>query len=697
MNPMYDALTNLLSAELFKENVDRLMESPEADENGYAMFFIDIRGFKAINEIFGREEGNKILVYIADVLRESVSKEDYITRIAADSFGMFVKGNRMLWNQQAQFILDKIANYDLPYEIVCHIGICVKEDPDTLPVKLFDRAMFALSTIKDSYAVRYTYYSDEIHKRIIEEREIIGMMASALHDKQFVVYYQPQYSHSTGMLLGAEALVRWQHPERGLVSPGVFIPIFEKTGFITNLDLYVFEEVCIFMRECLDKRLPVVAISTNFSQHDIYSNDFVEKLEKIRTKYDIPVRLLHIEITESVMVGDSKHINKVIRQLHDVGYIVEMDDFGSGYSSLNILKELPLDIIKLDMLFLANESEGNRGGTILTSVVRMAKWLEMPIIAEGVESIEQADFLRSIGCDYIQGYLYSRPVPQEEYLKLLAGSCVGTKVSQMSTIATMNTVNFWDPKSMDTLIFNHYVGAASIFAYNREEKTVEMLRVNKKYLQELGMNLSEKEIICSDFLAMMDDANQKHFFAMLDSAVETAEEQECETWWDISSPCCGKEHFCIRIDARMVGRSGESFLFYMSIRNVTAEKQLYMDMQDNERRFKAASEQVNIYFWEYSPITHEMHPCFRCMRDLSLPPLVTNYPEPLIEACIFPPEIADQYREWVRKVDSGEVPSVEGVIPLTVGRVPFYVRLTAENDEHGRPVKVYGSATLVVE
>ncbi len=692
-----DALTGIMDAESFKKAVNDKMAQLASDVAEYAMIYMDISGFKAINELFGRTEGDKILCYIAQVLMETVAEDDFVSRIAADRFAMFVKGDSARWEAFIESVQDKISAYELPYEITCHFGIYEVTEPGIMALKMMDRATLALSTIKDNYLIRFAYYTEELRRKMLAEREIVGMMAAALQEKQFVVYYQPQYSHSTGRLLGAEALVRWMNPEKGLISPATFIPIFEKTGFIVNLDLYVFEEVCRFLWECLDKKLPVVAISTNFSRYDIYTKDFLEKLEKIRTKYDIPVRLVHIEITESVMVGDDRHALEIIQRIHDAGYIVEMDDFGSGYSSLNVLKDLPLDVIKLDMLFLENDTKANRGGTILTSVVRMAKWLELPIIAEGVESIEQADFLRSIGCDYIQGYLYSKPIPKEEYVELISGSTVGTKVLQANVIETMKVADFWDPKSMETLIFNNFVGAASIFGYNREDCLLEMLRVNKKYLQELGMNLTEREIVTMDFFSMLDEANKEIFCQTLKRAIDTAEEQECETWWDITSECCGKERFCMRCNMRMIGQSPGSYLIYMAIRNITAEKRQYMDMQDNERRFKVASEQINIYFWEYSVATHEMHPCFRCMRDLGLPALVTNYPEPLIESCIFPPEIADDYRGWIKKLDSGEVDTMEGVVPLTVGRVPFYVRLSSERDENGRPIKVYGSATLVVD
>lgn len=691
----YDELTGLLGGGAFCKAVDRMLKSHEngVAEGEYAIVYLDVLRFKAVNDIFGMAEGDRLLVHIADAILHTLKKGDMAGRMGSDRFVFCTRTAGRELEELIEKLIDTITEYDLSFQIICNAGIYVIDDDGMLVDSMIDRAILAQALIKGSYTVKYNYYTETLRNDMLSEQEIVGIMTSALAEKQFVVYYQPQYNHSTGMLVGAEALVRWKHPEKGLISPGIFIPIFEKNGFITRLDLYVFEQTCSFLAGCMEKGLPVVPISTNFSRHDIFQQNFVEKLEEIRDRYNVPAKNLRVEITESAIVGSSQHTNEVIRRLHQYGYIVEMDDFGSGYSSLNVLKDIELDIIKLDMLFLSEKSDSNRGGTILSSVVRMAKWLGMPVIAEGVETVAQADFLRSIGCDYIQGYLYSRPLPEDKYEELLSGSTIGAKVPQMNLIETLDAGNFWNPKSQETLIFSNYVGGAAIFDYY--DNKVEILRVNKKYLQEIGMNLSEKDLIESDPLAFFDDSNRKIYLDMLNRAIETGDEQECETWRNISSSCCGDESICIRCNVRMIGKSGDNYLFYAMIRNVTAEKQRYNAIADNEKRFKMASEQVNIYYWEYTIATKEMRPCFRCMRDLGLPALLTNYPDSAIEMGVFPPEVADMYRDWHRQLAEG-VPELEAVIPLTVGRVPFRVKYTTEFDENGHPVKAYGSAALVV-
>jgi len=347
---------------------------------------------------------------------------------------------------------------------------------------------------------------DDSGDAAVSETEIAIEAGKALEEGHFEAYYQPQYNHATGVLVGAEALVRWNHPERGVISPKEFIPVMEKCGLIEALDFQVFEQVCEFQRNCMQKGMQLVAISVNFSRNDIFLPDFVERLEAIRIRYGVPVRYLRVEITESAMAGSSRAANDVVKKLHSYGYIVEMDDCGSGYSSLNMLKDIEVDVLKLDMMFLSGHGDGNRGGTILSSIVRMAKWLELPVIAEGVENAKQADFLRSIGCDYIQGYLYARPMSPIQYEELLAGSPIGETAPQLNLIETLNPSHFWNPESLETLIFSNYVGGAAIFSYH--DGAIEILRVNKKYLLEIGMNLSEKELIQQDFMAGLDEANR---------------------------------------------------------------------------------------------------------------------------------------------------------------------------------------------
>ena len=456
--------------------------------------------------------------------------------------------------------------------------------------------------------------------------EILSSLDTALAEKQFVIYIQPQFNHATKQLVGGEALVRWIHPEHGMQSPVDFIPVFEDSGLIPKLDLYVFERVCEYQRKCLDEDSYTFPLSFNVSRVDLLLPDYIDSMEEIRKAYDVPVEYLRAEITESsAVMGGSEHAVEIINRFHELGYMVEMDDFGCGYSSLNALKDLEVDILKLDIKFLRGHV-GGRGGIIISSVINMAKWLNTPVIAEGVETFEQADYMLSIGCEIIQGYCYSKPLPADEY-----------------------------------------------------------------------HNLSEHDVLTHEPDAFFSNHTEvETYVSTLKRAIESKKEEECETWRTITSKCCGESRLCIRSSIQLIGRMDGKYLFYIMIRNITNEKMTFNNLFTSEKILKATFDHANIYAWEYTVATKEMRPCFRCMRDLGLPPLLKNYPEPAIELGIIPPEYADLYRDWHRQIAEG-VEKLEMVIPLTAGRIPFRVIYTTEFDGSHKPFKAYGSAELVTD
>lgn len=543
---------------------------------------------------------------------------------------------------------------------------------------------FIFDIISRNYSGGYSIMKD------LTEREILACFDEAIFSEHICAYYQPKFNHSTGRIIGAEALMRWVHPEYGMQSPVNFIPVLEKHNLIYRADLFLFECICKFLHLCPVKfRIP---ISFNVSRYDLFQKNYIDDLETIRDKYKIPVEYLQAEITESSAIGGLQLIKDAIQKFHDLGYLVAMDDFGSGYSSLSILKSLPVDILKLDLRFLMDEGIDGRGGIILNSTIQMAKWLETVVIAEGVETIEQADFLKSIGCNYIQGYLYSKPVSENDFRELLERINYEPTFTFTTFVEGLKVKQFWNPNSLETLIFNTFVGSAAIFTFRNEK--IDLIRVNEKYVKEFGIGLSEKDVLNTNPFDVLDEDNRRIYLAAIKRAIRTNEEVSCETWRNIKSGCCGIERMCIRSDLRVIAKSEHSIIIYAIIHNVTREKEYLKEILDSERKFRFASEQANMYAWEYIVDTREMHPCFRCMRDLGLPPVVRNYPEPAIEAGIFPPDYADMYRDWHKQIANG-AKQLEAIIPLTAGRIPFVVRYTTEFDENGKPLKAYGSATLV--
>jgi len=302
-----DVLTGLLQHNSFCDAVEAIIRKDEKGilEGDYAMVCFDVLRFKAVNDIFGNAEGDRLLKHIAKSLEETLKPDDFACRSNADRFIFFTKTSGKELGVLIDTLLDRISNHNLPFEIMCNMGIYVTCDTVLPAGMMIDRARLAQSTIKGSYTVKVSYYQESLRAAMLTEQDILAIAGTALEEKQFVLYYQPQYNHADGSIIGAEALVRWKHPDRGLISPGIFIPIFEKNGYISKLDFYVFEHACIFLKKCKEEGTPMIPISTNFCRHDIFQLDFAEKLEAIREKYGIPASFLRVEITESAIMGGS--------------------------------------------------------------------------------------------------------------------------------------------------------------------------------------------------------------------------------------------------------------------------------------------------------------------------------------------------------------------------------------------------------
>lgn len=686
----YDELTGLFTRRAFCKAVNNaLRRDPEGVNSGkYAMLSFNIARFKVINDMFGSEGGDRLLTMMGKNMREVAGRKGFGCRNGADRLYLFVQTDEKSAEEYARLILDSLADFAKPYTVTGQAGICYSTEKASAADVMMARAGLARSGLKNKLDQRMNVFSEGMRSSLLDEQELVAYFDKALNGNEFVNFYQPQYDHSTGMIVGAEALVRWFHPRHGMISPMVFCPLFEKNGLISMMDLKVFENTCAFLRSCLDKGLHTVPVSVNISRHDMFSENFIERMSELRGEYDIPANLIRIEITEGAMVGNNAQVNAVIKRFHELGFKVEMDDFGSGYSSLNVLKDMDLDVLKLDMAFLSGENSV-RGGTILSSVIRMAKWMNLPVIAEGVETREQADFLRSVGCNYIQGYLYSKPLPAREFLKLISGPGAGVSTKYSEVTESIDMSKLWDPDSMETLLFSSVIGGAAIL--EEDDGKLEILRVNRQYLREMGMNLEEKDLVNLDSDTWMDGKNREVFHNALKHAAETGEETECETERLVVSKCCGEDRFYVRSNIRFVRKNGSAMVYYINVHNITERLEHYLSLEDTDHRIRYASEQTNMYYWEYDIPTRTMKPCFRCMRDLGLPAIVKNYPEPAIEMGIFPQDYADMYREWHRRLEKGEK-SLEGVIPLTPDRVPFTVRYTTEFDENGFPVKAFGSA-----
>ena len=413
----YDELTGIYNKQAFyAKTKEMLLDNP--DKN-FDLLRINIERFKVLNDLFGESTGDKLLRYIGKFLKEINLPLCVSGRLYADNFVVCYeagKGDSRRMINTLQMVADSFA---INNRTILSFGL-YRIDDKTLPVSVMcDRANMALWKAKGNFKNPYCEYDEKMRQQVLKEQKIINAMEMAIQNKEFTLYLQPKYDIEKGTIIGAEALVRWISLENGFISPGDFIPVFENNGFVYEVDKFIWEESCRYLRKWLDEGREVHPISVNVSRIDLYDPKLVQHLVDLREKYQLPSQYLELEITESAYTEDPEQIITITRQLREAGFVILMDDFGTGYSSLNMLKDIQIDVLKLDMGFLKSSDYSAKGGNILTAILKMAESLKMQTIAEGVETKEQVEFLKSIGCKYVQGFYYSKPLPVDEFEKLI--------------------------------------------------------------------------------------------------------------------------------------------------------------------------------------------------------------------------------------------------------------------------------------
>lgn len=482
---MFDDLTGIYNRQgFYKYTRDLLNQNPAIQ---FCLIYWNIRKFKVINDLFGLETGDKVLIQLAQSLRELLGDETATYgRVERDNFICCVPDeviHRGKWMKLADITYDVEGT---EYHFFSCCGLYKISNPTLTISNMGDRARVAMETVKDNYMKPYAWYDESMWGAIVEEQRLNSDFKTAIAEKQFKVYYQPICRASDGEVAGMEALVRWEHPERGLISPGMFIPLFEKNGFISILDRYVWNDVCRWQRSRIDQGLEVVPISINVSRVEFYNPQLCDDIYHIVKKYDLPVELIKIEITESAYSDNPERVQQAVQQLHDYGFVVLMDDFGSGYSSLNILKDLPIDVLKIDMKFLADFESNQSAAVILEAIIRMAKWMKLKTVAEGVETRKNWDYLKSMECDLVQGYYFYRPMPQEQAEELFERKALNAKVLEPDDSLELEDVImdvFGRGNSRESMLFYSMLGGMGIFEMT--EDTLEVIQVNKGYYEAI--------------------------------------------------------------------------------------------------------------------------------------------------------------------------------------------------------------------
>ncbi len=409
----HDSLTGIFNKEYFYETARVMIDS--APSGTYYIMCTDVKNFKIVNDVFGTETGDRLLMKLANILGSVADEHCTFGRLTADRFALCIPAE--LFDEER--ILNEFSEISaftkhVFFKIHIHIGVYRVLDTSLRVSVMCDRANLAIKTIKDSYQNVVAYYDSTLRDSYIEEQKVISEFESALNGGQFHAYIQPQI-FTNGTILGGEALVRWIHPQDGMIPPYKFIGILEQTGLISQLDSYMWEQACIRLKKWYDMGLRDNYISVNISQKDFYLLDVYKEITSLVIKYGIPPKCLHLEITETAIMDNPGAQLPLIQKLRDFGFLVEIDDFGSGYSSLNTLKDMRADILKIDMGFLSKTENKERSEFILRMIISMAKGLDMEVLTEGVETRYQVDMLTQYGCDVFQGYYFAKPMPINEF------------------------------------------------------------------------------------------------------------------------------------------------------------------------------------------------------------------------------------------------------------------------------------------
>lgn len=433
----HDTLTGLPNRALLLDRIQQEIYKADRAENALAVLFIDLDRFKQINDSLGHAAGDEVLVMAATRLKETVRQDDTVSRIGGDEFVAVINGvsdvaaiaevaTKILHAMEQPF---DVGNHQL--YMSCSIGVSLYtqdgDDPETL-LKHADAAMYRA---KNEGRNTVEFYTSDMTDEVLKRMMFASQLRSALDDDQFVLYYQPQYNLSTGELVGVEALIRWQHPELGLLCPEEFIPLAEETGLIVSVGEWVLRRACRTLRSWMDAGLDLnrMAVNINLSSKQLRHEHLSEQVFNVLKEFNVPAEHIELEITEGTLMHDPNAAARVLQRFMDEGIEIAIDDFGTGYSSLSYLKRLPINKLKIDRSFVQDIPESQSDMEIARAVIALARSLNLTVVGEGVETEAQAAFLREEGCDIAQGFLYSKPIPEHEMVTHFTGNVLsGSRV-----------------------------------------------------------------------------------------------------------------------------------------------------------------------------------------------------------------------------------------------------------------------------
>lgn len=741
-----DALTGGWNLNGFRQKArEILMNHPE---KSYAITYIDIRGFKFINDLYGIETGNQLLKYLTTLFDEMLEEGELLGRETADRFitlteikdrkeddrlvDIFAKMSHCLDRPGRTFTIEFAAGTYIVMQKDCH-------EPDV--DGLISHALVAHEKARKKRGTVHEFFNDDEWRKQWRAIQICQHLEESIKNEDISVWLQPQYSFESNCIIAAEALCRWVHPELGFISPGEFVPVLEDSGQIYRLDQYIWEKVCSLQKKWRNFSFAKdISISVNISRADLHA-EFTpdECLYELIQKYDIPANCINVEITEGAYVEDTAHIIDLVNRFHEKGFVVEMDDFGSGYSSLNCLKSIDVDVLKLDMGFLQDAEHSVRGEQILDGVIQMAKTMDIALVAEGIETIHQAEMLQGLGCDVMQGYYFSKPLPVEQFVELLNNDYkqrtkdgvskgptaifdlfermnkratnqeqpityekagVGVKGNNSFELSghTLNRDNLTDEEWMNLLAEKRYLNQmpAGFFCYEVDYDQ-KFLYVSDGVLRLLGYpdKQSFLERFENSFINMVYEKDRERVFREIDSQIlETGFQDYCEYRVLTYDGALKWVYDC----GRLVIDDGGRRLFYVTIADIDYE----MGIRDNEHRnnekYKILTKIGGFNIFDYSVADDSLEAEVSFENGFRFSPFIKNFLETMETDGLVDEETASKMRHMVEEIKRGVVTSGSfRAVCRFVGDVfhTYRCNFSCITDRNGNAERIVGYATNI--
>ena len=552
----------------------------------------DVNKLRIINDLYNFETGTAVLKQVAATLRQIAGEDGIVARLGGGNFALCMENTvDNLQRLQSCKAFD-CSSLNIAFPVTMHFGIRITNAVVGLRTAM-TQASLCMNCSISSIQNTFTAFTEKNLETTYREAEITSKMQKALNNGEFKIWFQPQYSAASNKLVGAEALCRWVEEDGNIISPSLFIPVAEKNGFIRFLDEEIWINVFAIVRSWLDAGIEPVPISINISRISLETDRIYYILKRLKEKYNIPEKYIHFEITESASINSQVLLTTRLQKIRELGYSIAMDDFGSGYSSLNSLKEMPIDILKLDMGFMRGDDSLNRGGTIINYVVRMAQGLEYITVAEGVETLEQAEFLRGIGVNIFQGFLYAKPMPEEEFVELLKSEERQTTVYKPRTYGSIDVRKFLTPDSPESLMFEEYTGPAAIFEYDEKTNALVLIRANFKYLKLFEMESLSFTDVRKNLRLLVGKASTASLIDTVKKSLADNSENTCSVevrTYIKKNPIWIKNHIW------EISRNGQKHSFYLLAEDITSEKisESTLELSNNQFAMLMDNSQVGL-------------------------------------------------------------------------------------------------------